>query len=71
MIARGELELETDIQSDTAPLGARMRGNIYGRDACIIGEVKAEPQGIVAMRTSAARASLICSSASNCQESVK
>ncbi len=33
------------------PLVARMRENTYGRDACIIGEVKAEPQGIVAMRT--------------------
>jgi hydrogenase expression/formation protein HypE len=30
---------------------ARMRGNIYGREACIIGEVKAEPQGIVALKT--------------------
>lgn len=30
---------------------ARMREHDYGRDACIIGEVKAEPQGIVAMRT--------------------
>jgi hydrogenase expression/formation protein HypE len=30
---------------------ARMRGHAYGRDACVIGEVKAEPQGIVAMRT--------------------
>jgi hydrogenase expression/formation protein HypE len=30
---------------------ARMRENTYGRDARIIGEVKAEPQGIVAMRT--------------------
>jgi hydrogenase expression/formation protein HypE len=30
---------------------ARMREHVYGRDACIIGEVKAEPQGIVAMRT--------------------
>ncbi|MET0649620.1 MAG: hydrogenase expression/formation protein HypE [Pyrinomonadaceae bacterium] len=30
---------------------ARMREHAYGRDACIIGEVKAEPQGIVAMRT--------------------
>lgn len=28
-----------------------MKGNPYGRDACIIGDVKAEPQGIVAMRT--------------------
>jgi hydrogenase expression/formation protein HypE len=39
------------------PLVARMRENQYvrenqyGRDARIIGEVKAEPQGIVAMRT--------------------
>ncbi len=30
---------------------ARMRECDYGRDACIIGEVKAEPQGIVAMVT--------------------
>jgi hydrogenase expression/formation protein HypE len=30
---------------------ARMKGNRYGRDACIIGEVKAEPKGIVAMVT--------------------
>ena len=30
---------------------ARMRGNRYGRDACIIGDVKAEPPGIVAMVT--------------------
>ncbi len=30
---------------------ARMQRNVYGRDACIIGEVKREPQGIVAMRT--------------------
>ena len=30
---------------------ARMKENPYGRDACIIGEVRAEPQGIVAMRT--------------------
>lgn len=29
----------------------RMKQNIYGRDSCIIGEVKEEPQGIVAMRT--------------------
>ncbi len=29
----------------------RMKENIYGRDACIIGEVKQEPQGIVAMMT--------------------
>lgn len=32
-------------------LVARMQQNVYGRDACIIGEVKTEPQGIVAMRT--------------------
>jgi hydrogenase expression/formation protein HypE len=30
---------------------ARMKENVYGRQACIIGEVKAEPQGIVAMTT--------------------
>ncbi len=30
---------------------ARMKQNRYGHDACIIGEVKAEPPGIVAMRT--------------------
>jgi hydrogenase expression/formation protein HypE len=30
---------------------ARMREHEYGRDACIIGEVKSEPPGIVAMRT--------------------
>ncbi len=33
------------------PLIARMRENLYGRAACVIGEVKPEPQGIVAMRT--------------------
>lgn len=33
------------------PLLRRMRENAYGRDACVIGEVKREPQGIVAMRT--------------------
>ncbi len=32
-------------------LVARMKQNRYGGEACIIGEVKAEPQGIVAMRT--------------------
>src|SRR6185369_939618 len=32
-------------------LVARMKGNRYGGDACIIGEVKAEPKGIVAMVT--------------------
>ena len=34
-----------------ASLVARMRGHYFGRDACVIGEVRAEPQGIVAMRT--------------------
>jgi hydrogenase expression/formation protein HypE len=34
-----------------ARLVERMRLNRYGADACVIGEVKAEPQGIVAMRT--------------------
>ncbi|MGI8919897.1 MAG: hydrogenase expression/formation protein HypE [Pyrinomonadaceae bacterium] len=33
------------------PLVAVMKRNRYGSDACIIGEVKPEPQGIVAMRT--------------------
>jgi hydrogenase expression/formation protein HypE len=32
-------------------LVARMKQNRYGGEACIIGEVKAEPPGIVAMRT--------------------
>jgi hydrogenase expression/formation protein HypE len=32
-------------------LVARMRGNRYGRDACIIGEIKEESRGIVAMVT--------------------
>jgi hydrogenase expression/formation protein HypE len=30
---------------------ARMRANAYGREACVIGEVRSEPQGIVALRT--------------------
>lgn len=30
---------------------SRMKLNRYGADACVIGEVKAEPRGIVAMRT--------------------
>ena len=33
------------------PLVARMKLNRYGSEACIIGEIKAEPPGIVAMRT--------------------
>ncbi len=32
-------------------LVTRMKLNRYGANACVIGEVKAEPQGIVAMRT--------------------
>jgi len=28
-----------------------MKKNVYGSDACIIGEVKPEPQGIVSMVT--------------------
>jgi hydrogenase expression/formation protein HypE len=32
-------------------LVSRMKQNRYGPDACIIGEVKAEPRGIVSMRT--------------------
>jgi hydrogenase expression/formation protein HypE len=40
------------VSSEAAePLLKRMRENVYGRDACIIGEVKREPQGIVVMRT--------------------
>lgn len=40
------------VSADVAePLVARMKENIYGRDACIIGEVTPEPQGIVALRT--------------------
>src|SRR5215813_10534790 len=33
------------------PLVERMRKNRYGRDACIIGEVKPDPAGIVALTT--------------------
>lgn len=29
----------------------RMKENRYGRDTCLIGEVKSEPRGIVALRT--------------------
>ena len=32
-------------------LVARMKQNRYGSEACIIGEVKAEPGGIVSMHT--------------------
>ena len=47
-----EGKLVAIVDGDVAEsLVARMRENAYGRDACIIGEVKAEPQGIVAMLT--------------------
>jgi hydrogenase expression/formation protein HypE len=40
------------VSSDIAErLVDRMKHNRYAQDACIIGEVKAEPQGIVAMQT--------------------
>jgi hydrogenase expression/formation protein HypE len=40
------------VSSEAAePLLKRMRENPYGREACVIGEVKREPQGIVVMRT--------------------
>jgi hydrogenase expression/formation protein HypE len=40
------------VSADVADqLVARMRENIYGREACIIGEVKPEPQGIVSLKT--------------------
>jgi hydrogenase expression/formation protein HypE len=47
-----EGKLVAVVSADIAEsLVTRMRENVYGRDACIIGEVKVEPQGIVAMRT--------------------
>lgn len=47
-----EGKLVAVVSSESAErIVARMRRNRYGRDACIIGEVKREPQGIVAMRT--------------------
>jgi len=40
------------VSADVADrLVARMKENIYGREACIIGEVKPEPQGIVSLKT--------------------
>lgn len=33
------------------PMVARMRAHPYGREACVVGEVKAEPRGIVALVT--------------------
>ncbi|HEV2914823.1 MAG TPA: hydrogenase expression/formation protein HypE [Pyrinomonadaceae bacterium] len=47
-----EGKLVAVVSADLAgPLLERMRQNARGHDARIIGEVKAEPQGIVAMRT--------------------
>ena len=47
-----EGKLVAIVSADLAePLVARMRGNRYGGQACIIGEVKTEPGGIVSMRT--------------------
>jgi hydrogenase expression/formation protein HypE len=47
-----EGKLVAIVSADIAErLVTRMKENIYGRDACIIGEVKAEPQGIVALKT--------------------
>ena len=47
-----EGKLMAIVSSDTADkIVERMKQNKYGRNACIIGEVKAEPQGIVAMKT--------------------
>lgn len=47
-----EGKLVAIVSSDIAePLVARMRRNQYGAEACIIGEVKSEPGGIVSMRT--------------------
>ncbi len=47
-----EGKLVAIVRADAAEqLVARMRENIYGRDARVIGEVKAEPQGIVALKT--------------------
>ena len=47
-----EGKLDAIVDSDLAePLVERMRQHPYGRAASIIGEVKREPQGIVAMRT--------------------
>jgi hydrogenase expression/formation protein HypE len=39
-------------EADAEALVAKMREHPYGREACIIGEVKAEPPGIVFMKTS-------------------
>jgi hydrogenase expression/formation protein HypE len=47
-----EGKLVAIVSGDIAELlVARMRENVHSRDACIIGEVKPEPQGIVALKT--------------------
>ena len=47
-----EGKLVAVVAADLAePLVARMKQHRYGIDACVIGEVKAEPGGIVSMRT--------------------
>jgi len=47
-----EGKLVAIVSADLAePLVSRMKQHRYGADACIIGEVKNEPQGIVSMRT--------------------
>jgi len=47
-----EGKLVAVVSADIAErLVARMRQHPYGRDACVIGEVRPEPRGIVAMRT--------------------
>ncbi len=47
-----EGKLVAVVAADLAePLVARMKQNQYGAQACIIGEVKSEPGGIVSMRT--------------------
>ena len=38
-------------RTDTPGVAVALEGHAYGREACIIGEVKAGPPGIVAMRT--------------------
>lgn len=47
-----EGKLVAIVKADVAEdLVARMRENPHGRQACVIGEVRAEPQGIVVMNT--------------------
>jgi hydrogenase expression/formation protein HypE len=47
-----EGKLVAIVSSDVAEaLVTRMKENIYGREAYIIGEVETDPQGIVALKT--------------------